>query len=149
MWWPKVTGWAVCKWVKPGMMVAASRSASSTSPCCRRVISASDGIDLIAQVQAHIGGDLVVARAAGVQFLAGDADALGQARLDVHVHVLELDAPLEAALLDLAADLAEARDDRRRAPERSAARRGRASRRGPASRGCRAARGGGRSPPRR
>ena len=72
-----------------------------------------DGIDLVAQVQAHIGGDLVVARAPGVQLLARDADARGEARLDVHVHVLELHAPLEAAFLDLAADLAEARDDRR------------------------------------
>ena len=48
-----------------------------------------------------------------MQLLARDADARGEARLDVHVHVLELDAPLEATFLDLEADLAEARDDRR------------------------------------
>ena len=37
MWWPKVTGCAVCRWVKPGMTVSASRSAmSTTAPCSRR-----------------------------------------------------------------------------------------------------------------
>ena len=45
-------------------------------------------------------------------FLPAIADARGEARLDVHVHVLERDAPGEVACLDLAADLAEAGDDR-------------------------------------
>src|SRR3990167_6961849 len=38
-WLPKVPGWAVCRGVKPGMMVSASRSACSSRPCCRRGIS--------------------------------------------------------------------------------------------------------------
>jgi len=25
MWWPHVTGWAVCRWVKPGLIVARAR----------------------------------------------------------------------------------------------------------------------------
>ena len=61
--------------------------------------------DLAAQVEADVGGDLVVARAPGVQFLAGIADQLGQARLDVHMHVFQLHRPGEVAAGDLAADL--------------------------------------------
>jgi hypothetical protein len=53
-------------------------------------------VDLAAQPQAHVGGDLVVAAAAGVQALAGVAHQLGQARLDVQVHVFQLELPLEA-----------------------------------------------------
>ena len=58
-------------------------------------------VDLAAQPQPHVGGHLVVADAAGVQALAGVADQLRQARLDVEVHVLQLELPLEAAGLDL------------------------------------------------
>src|SRR3546814_3935146 len=39
-----------------------------------------DQVDLVAQPKADVGGDLAVAAAAGVQFLAGHADAVGQAR---------------------------------------------------------------------
>src|SRR5690606_26498129 len=63
------------------------------------------------QPQADVGGHLVVARAAGVQLLAGDADALGQARLDVHVHVFQVHAPVEGAGLDLGLDLLQTVDD--------------------------------------
>jgi hypothetical protein len=64
-----------------------------------------DRVDLAAQPQPDVGGHLVVARAAGVQPLARVAHQLRQPRLDVEVHVLELELPLEAAALDLAADL--------------------------------------------
>ncbi|MCY1421274.1 hypothetical protein D9M71_369240 [compost metagenome] len=70
-----------------------------------------DDVDLVAQPQADVGGHLVVARTAGVQLLAGDADAVGQACLDVHVHVFQVDAPVEAAGLDFALDLLQAVDD--------------------------------------
>ncbi|MND45824.1 hypothetical protein D3C80_366880 [compost metagenome] len=70
-----------------------------------------DGIDFIAQPQADVGGHLVVAATTGVQLLAGDADAVGQARLDVHVHVFQVHAPVEVAGLDLALDLLQAVDD--------------------------------------
>ena len=55
-----------------------------------------DQVDLAAQPQAHVGGDLVVAAAAGVQPLAGVADQLGQAGLDIQVHVFQVELPLEA-----------------------------------------------------
>jgi hypothetical protein len=70
-------------------------------------------VDLGAQPQSHIGGDLVVARAAGVQPLAGIARELGQAPFDVQVHVLERQLPGELAALDLAADLRQPALDRR------------------------------------
>ncbi len=31
MWWPHVTGWATCRWVKPGMTKSAPASAWVTS----------------------------------------------------------------------------------------------------------------------
>ncbi len=66
---------------------------------------AADQVDLAAQPQAHVGGDLVVAAAAGVQALARVADQLGQARLDVQVHVFQIELPVELAGLDFLADL--------------------------------------------
>ena len=71
-----------------------------------------DVVDLVAQPQAHVGRDLVVARAAGVQALAGIARELDQARLDVEVHVFELDLPRERAALDLFGDRRHAAPDR-------------------------------------
>ena len=70
-----------------------------------------DGVDLGAQPEAQVGGDLVVARAPGMQALARIADQRGQAPLDVEVHVLVVERPLEAARLDLAAHLREAAHD--------------------------------------
>src|SRR5690606_18790322 len=68
-------------------------------------------IDLVAQPQANVGGHLVVARTAGVQFLASDADAIGQPCLDVHVHVFERHRPLELTALDFALDGGQTVDD--------------------------------------
>src|SRR5574343_999335 len=50
-----------------------------------------DGVDLRAQPQADVGGNLVVTAAAGVQALAGVADLVGEAALDVHVYVFQVD----------------------------------------------------------
>ena len=97
MWWPKLTGCATCRWVKPGRMVSTFFSARSSSAFCRSASSAGDQVDLAAQPQAHVGGDLVVAAAAGVQALAGVARQLRQARLDVQVHVFQVELPLELA----------------------------------------------------
>ena len=72
---------------------------------------AEDEVDLIAQPQANVGRHLVVARAAGVQLLAGDADAVGQPGFDIHVHVFQIDAPIEAAGLDLALNILQVGDD--------------------------------------
>ncbi len=71
-----------------------------------------DQVDLVAQPEANVGRDLVVARAAGVQALAGVAGELDQARLDVEMDVLELDLPGELAALDLPADRRQAALDR-------------------------------------
>jgi hypothetical protein len=70
-----------------------------------------DQVDLVAQPQADVGGHLVVAGAAGVQLLAGDADLVGEARLDVHVHVFQRHRPFEFTGLDLGADLIQTLDD--------------------------------------
>jgi len=59
---------------------------------------AGDQIDPVAQPQTDIGGHLIVAGAASVQLLAGDADPLGKARLDVHVHVFKRHRPFEPAV---------------------------------------------------
>ena len=70
-----------------------------------------DHADLVAQPQPHVGRDLVVARAAGVQLLAGIANVRGQRRLDVHVNILAADRPLERACLYALADALEAGDN--------------------------------------
>ena len=64
-----------------------------------------DQVDLVAQPQADIGSYLVVAAPPGVQFFTGHADAVGQARFDVHVHIFQVDAPVELAGFDLALNL--------------------------------------------
>jgi hypothetical protein len=70
-----------------------------------------DQVDLAAQPQAHVGGDLVIPAAAGVQPLAGVPHHLREARFDVQVHVLEIELPLEGAGLDLGQDLRHAAAD--------------------------------------
>jgi hypothetical protein len=72
-------------------------AASSTSARCTSASSGGDAVDLVAQPQAHVGRDLVVARAAGVQALAGVAGELDQARLDVEVTSSSSTLPLERA----------------------------------------------------
>ena len=62
-------------------------------------------VNLAAQPQAHVGGDLVVAAATGVQAFARIAHQLGQARLDVEVYVLQVQLPLKTTRFDLAPDL--------------------------------------------
>ncbi len=66
---------------------------------------------LVTQPQADIGGHLVVPGTAGVQFLAGDADLVGEPRFNVHVHVFQGNGPLEFAGFDLFLDFRQAIDD--------------------------------------
>jgi hypothetical protein len=89
--------------VKPGIGVAASFSARSTS-AAEGLDQQQDVVNRIAQVKADVGGHLVVARSAGVQALAGVANERGQALLDVEVHILEVDRPFELAGLDFFGD---------------------------------------------
>ncbi|MDF9904080.1 UNVERIFIED_ORG: hypothetical protein OKW15_002036 [Pseudomonas reinekei] len=70
-----------------------------------------DQVDFVTQPQADIGGDLIVTAAAGMQFFTGHADAVGQPRLDVHVDVFKVDAPVELAGLDFTLDGLQAIDD--------------------------------------
>ena len=105
MWWPKLTGCATCRWVKPGRIASAFASASVQQGLLQVHQQAGDQVDLVAQPQAHVGGDLVVAAAAGVQALAGIAHQLREARLDVQVHVLQIQLPVEPAGFDVLRDL--------------------------------------------
>ena len=71
--------------------------------------AAYDLIDFATQPQPSVGRDLVVARAAGVQTLAGFADQLRQTPLDVQMNVFEFDAPFELIALDLCRESAAGR----------------------------------------
>src|SRR5690606_20271454 len=62
-------------------------------------------VDLVAQPQADIGGDLVVARTARVQALARVADQFDQALFDVEVDIFQVQRPSEAARADFFKDL--------------------------------------------
>jgi hypothetical protein len=66
-------------------------------------------IDASAQPQAHVGGHLVVARATGVQPLAGFAHQCRQPLLDVEMDVLEVDRPGERPVRDLGRDASQPR----------------------------------------
>ena len=61
-------------------------------------------VDGVAHPEPEIGGDLVVAAARGVQPAAGVADARDQARLDVHMDVLQRRIEVEPPLFDVGAD---------------------------------------------
>ncbi len=69
-------------------------------------------VERVAHPQLHVGGDLVVARAAGVEPAGGGADPVLQAALDVHVDVLERTREREAPGLDIGLDLLEPSVDR-------------------------------------
>ena len=70
-----------------------------------------DDVNFITQIQAHVGGHLIVARPPGMQLFARLADALGQARLDIHVHIFQVDRPGEIAALDVEQDAIQPVDD--------------------------------------
>jgi hypothetical protein len=80
-----------------------------------RFLEAIDAIqqltDFMAAIEPGIRGDLVVARAGGVEFRSGRADPFGQLRLDIHVDVFERRLELEAAAFDVGEDLFESRFD--------------------------------------
>jgi hypothetical protein len=70
-----------------------------------------NAIDRIAQPQADIGGDLVVARAAGMQALAGIAHLARQRPLDVEMDVFVIQVPRETSVLEVSQNLAQAAPD--------------------------------------
>ena len=65
----------------------------------------------VADPQPQVGGNLIVAAAAGVQLAADIADPLDQRPLDVHVNVFQLLAEFELAGGDIPADLLQPGDD--------------------------------------
>jgi hypothetical protein len=67
--------------------------------------------ELLARPEPHVERDLVVARARGVEPAGGRADLLMQARLDVHVHVLERRVEREVPRAPFGEDLVEALED--------------------------------------
>ena len=70
------------------------------------------GVDRVAHPEAEIDGDLVVARARGVQPPGRRADDLGQAAFDVHMDVFERARERKRSCLDFASDLGETLGDR-------------------------------------
>ena len=70
-----------------------------------------DGIDLVADIEAEVGRDLIVPRPRRMQFAGDRPDQLGEAALDIEMDVLERAAEGEGAGLDLACDLVEAARD--------------------------------------
>ena len=69
-------------------------------------------VDRPARPEPQVGGDLVVARAAGVEPPGERPDLLGQRRLDVHVDVLERPVPREPARGDVLGQRLQAVDQR-------------------------------------
>ena len=57
-------------------------------------------VDRVADIEAEIGRDLVVARARGVQPARSRPDQLGKPALDVHVNVFERALEIERSLAD-------------------------------------------------
>ena len=70
-----------------------------------------DLLDLLLDIQTHIERDLIVSRTAGMQALAGIADALGEQLLDVHMNVLIIERELYVAFLDILENALEALND--------------------------------------
>ena len=89
-------------------MQSRSRSARPTKARCKLDEPRVDPVDRVANPEPQVGRDLVVAAAGGVQLAADVAQPVDQRPLDVHVDVFQLDAELEAALLNFLADLAQA-----------------------------------------
>ena len=83
------TGWAGWRWVSPG--TTAVRAGGPAGPD-QGVDQPGQGLDGVGagllEPQVQVGGDLVVAAAAGVELAPGRADQLGQAPLDRAVDVL-------------------------------------------------------------
>ena len=75
----------------PGIAVPRCRSASPISAVSSSATRAATCRACVAQVEPQVGGDLVVAAAAGAQLAAERAEPLEQAALEGGVHVLVVD----------------------------------------------------------
>ena len=68
-------------------------------------------IGLVTQIKPHVGGDLIIARARGVQTFARFTDLRGECGLDIHVHVFERIGPFESTGADVVGNLIQSLDD--------------------------------------
>ena len=88
----------------PGIRQSRWASASASSLRHERADQLAGAGGPGADEQGQIGGDLVVARAAGVQLAADRPDQLGEPPLDRHVDVLVVGSEVELAALELGGD---------------------------------------------
>ena len=68
-------------------------------------------IKRVADPEAHIGCDLIIARTGGVEAAGGGTDGLGEARFDIHVNIFERAGEGELAGFDLGGDIFKALRD--------------------------------------
>ena len=93
------------------MIVSAWASARSSSATQQLGHDRVQRVDLVAQVQADVGGDLIVAGAARVQPFADVSNDLDEAGFDVHVYVFARHRPLQRARVDFLVNRVQAVDD--------------------------------------
>ena len=60
-----------------------------------------DAIDLMAYEKPNVSGNLIVARAAGVELFAGVTNSPGQSRFDVHVDIFQCNLPIEGSSFNI------------------------------------------------
>ena len=105
-WWARSTGWACCRWVRPGIGASGWASACATSASTTSSTPSPTRRGRVAQPHPEQGGDLVVARAPGAQLAAQlRARPLDQPALQRGVHVLVVGRRVERAGLDVGAEL--------------------------------------------
>ena len=97
--------------MKPGITMSAASRARSASAFCSAGDLRVERIDRVAHPELEVGGDLVVARAGGVQPAGRRADQFGEPALDVHMNVFERARVVERPRLDFAFDLGETARD--------------------------------------
>jgi hypothetical protein len=64
-----------------------------------------NSVNFVAHEQSDVGCDLVIARPASVQALAGIAHQFGQAAFDVQVHVFKIELPFKLTSSDFIENL--------------------------------------------
>ncbi len=104
-------GWATCKMREAGQDGVGLALGQIQQRLLETQDGGADGVDLVAQPEPHVGGDLIIARASGVQLLAGIADVRGEGRLHVHVDILQRNRPDELAGIDARAHRLQPADD--------------------------------------
>ena len=82
------TGWACCRWVMPGRGDVGVPLGQADQRVLQRRQLAGQRAHVVAQVEPQVGGDLVVAAAAGAELAAQRAELLGEPALERLVHVL-------------------------------------------------------------